>query len=147
MPPAATRSKSPQRMSLAAIITARMPEPQTLPDGQRAGGVGAAGGERRLARRRLALAGGQHAAHVDLLHLSGLDAAALEGAGEGTRAEGVGGQRRERALERPDGRAGGAQDDDILHERPPWLVLDGFSSLMKRQRAVPGRDRGGDEEC
>src|SRR4051812_28508562 len=30
MPPAATILKSPQRRSLAAIITARMPEPQTL---------------------------------------------------------------------------------------------------------------------
>ncbi len=31
MPPAATRSKSPQRRSLAAVITARIAEPQTLP--------------------------------------------------------------------------------------------------------------------
>ncbi len=30
MPPATTYLKSPQRRSLAAIITARMPEPQTL---------------------------------------------------------------------------------------------------------------------
>jgi len=31
MPPAATRAKSPQRRSLAAVITARIAQPQTLP--------------------------------------------------------------------------------------------------------------------
>ena len=51
MPPAATILKSPQRRSLAAIITARIPEPQTLLRVIAPVAGRAAGAEGRLAGR------------------------------------------------------------------------------------------------
>src|SRR3954465_14528626 len=93
MPPATTYLKSPQRRSLAAIIAARIPEPQTLlrviapvPTGQPAPRA-AAGGAR--AGRSLPLAGGEDAAHVDLLDLAGRQTRALDGGGDRARPQGV----------------------------------------------------------
>ena len=63
MPPATITSALPAASMSCANIIARMPEPHILRQRDRAGRLRQAGAERRLARRRLALAGHQAVAH------------------------------------------------------------------------------------
>ena len=63
-------------------MIAFMPEPQTLLMVVQPVEVGQAGAERGLARRCLAEAGGQHAAHDDFVDLVGGDARVLQRAGD-----------------------------------------------------------------
>ena len=73
-------------------IAAFMPEPHTLLIVVAPVDVGRPALIARLARRGLALAGRQHAAHDDFLDLFGLHAGALDRGADGDRAE-VGGRR------------------------------------------------------
>src|SRR6185312_10262209 len=84
-----------------------------------------AGAEGRLASRGLALAGGEDAAHVHLLHVLGRNSRALDGGGKGARPEGVRRKARERTLENSDRRAHRAQDDDVVHDLSCGAVLEG----------------------
>ena len=61
-----------------ANIAAFIPEPHILLTVVQPVGERQPGAERGLARRRLALAGGQHAAHDHFLHVLGLDLRALD---------------------------------------------------------------------
>ena len=86
-----------------------------------------AGGDGGLPRRVLALAGGEDLPEDDLGDLAALDAGALERLGDGDLPEFVRRQGGKRPVERADGRAGSADDDDIvLHwftpSCPAWLA-------------------------
>ena len=82
-----------------------------------------AGLDRRLARRILALRGGEHLAENHFVHFARLDLGALESGLDGDRAELVGGGRAERAVERANRGSLCAGDDDlgIGHD---WLPLE-----------------------
>jgi hypothetical protein len=67
---------------------------------------------RRLPRRGLPLAGGQHAAHDDLIDLHRRQPGALDGGLDGDAADLGAGERSEVAHEAAHGRAGGGNDDD-----------------------------------
>ena len=106
MPPATMMSALPAAIASSPMITVCMPEPHTLLTVVAWTDLGRPGLDRRLARRRLAEAGGKHAAHVDAVDVVAADAGALDrrldrgGAEIGRR--GVG----ERALHRAHRRAG-----------------------------------------
>jgi hypothetical protein len=70
-----------------------------LADGERAGLDRHAGLDSRLPRRRLPEPGRQNAAHVDLVDVAWLELGALQGAGDGARAQRRSGESLERALE------------------------------------------------
>ncbi len=89
-----------------------MPEPHILLTVVHGTDCGNARTERGLTRRRLALAGRQHAAHHHLAHVLGLEAGALHGRLDGGTTELRRRERRERALEAAHGRARHAGDDD-----------------------------------
>ena len=76
MPPATTTEPLPARSASCASITAFIPEPHILLSVVRRHLLGQPGGEARLPRRRLALAGGQHAAHQELVDLAAVEAGA-----------------------------------------------------------------------
>ena len=86
-PPATTMALSPVRICCAASATARRPEPQTWLMPKAVFVVGNAGGAGRLARRVLALRGGQHLAEDHLVHLAGLELGALDRGLDGGGAE------------------------------------------------------------
>ena len=73
-------------------------------------------GRKLKAGRRLPLAGGEHAAQVDLLDLFRRQTRPLDGGGDRARAQGVRRKARERTLEDPDGRAHRAQNNDVVHD-------------------------------
>ncbi len=81
-----------------------------------------AGGAGGLAGGVLALAGGQHLAEDDLIHVARLEPGALHGGVQGGRAEHMGGDRAEGAVEAADRRTGGGDDDDVVHF---WLSRAG----------------------
>ena len=123
MPPATTylKSTAPSR-SLAAIITARMPEPQTLfkviapvETGQPHSA--------RLAGRGLALTGRQHVAHEHLVDPLRRQLRPLQRRADHVRAELVGAERRQFAHEPAKRRAGGGKDDDGIGSLRPWRTL------------------------
>ena len=93
MPPATTISAPPAASASWAIITAFMPEPHILLTVVAPTLSGQSGAERRLPRRRLALAGRQHAAHDDLVDIAAGEAGALERRRE-SRGRRVAGRRR-----------------------------------------------------
>jgi hypothetical protein len=99
MPPATRMSLVPAASMSWANIAARMPEPHILFTVVQPAAERQARAERRLAGRRLALAGGQHAAHDRFLDLLRLDAGALDGGADGGRAELGAGERGEVAHE------------------------------------------------
>jgi hypothetical protein len=88
-----------------------------LVDGHGAGGDRDAGGDRGLARRRLAEAGRQHAAHDHFRHRFGRNARLRERGLDGGSAEGGGGNTGELTQEGAERGALGADDDDIGHGR------------------------------
>ena len=95
------------------------PRAAHLVDGGAAGGERQAGGERSLARGRLALSRRQHAAHDDFVHLLGFDLGALDRCADGRRAQLGGGELLQLSLERAHGGARGRDDDDgIVHGFP-----------------------------
>ena len=83
-----------------------------LVDGHAADRHGHTRPDRGLARRSLALAGGEHAPHDHFARLGRVDARFGDGAGDGCRAEVDGAAGGELSLERTDGRALRAHDDD-----------------------------------
>jgi hypothetical protein len=78
--------------------------------------------DRRLPGRVLPLRGGEDLAEDDLVHLGGVDLGALERRLDGDRAEIVGGGVGEAAVERADGGAGRADDDDVIHSSSCGVV-------------------------
>ena len=90
-----------------------------------------AGADRGLPGRVLALTRGQDLAHDDLGDLRPLDARALQRLLDGDLAELVGGQIRERPVERADRRTGCADDDDIVGHSE-------FSFDFRRREAPAG---------
>ena len=92
--------------------------------------------DRRLARRVLAGAGGQHLAQDDFVDVGRLDAGALERGLDGDLAELVRRQAGQRAVERADRGAGGADDDDrggiLLHVTFPPSGL----GLVQKKQAI-----------
>ena len=104
MPPATMTSPVPARSASWASITAFMPEPHILLRVVAGTSFGRPGREARLARRRLALAGGQHAAHQELVDRVRLDAGTRQRRGDGGAAElGGGGRQPARPGSRPSG--------------------------------------------
>ena len=129
------------RMSCASIA-AFIPEPHILFTVVQPARERQAGAERRLARRRLALAGRQHAAHDHFLHVVGADLRALDCGADRGGAELGRGEALELALEGAHRRAGGGDDDDRigLHghsfisaalgaQRGNGLLLEGSNQL------------------
>ena len=97
-----------------------------LVDGGGAGGVGQAGAAGGLAGGRLALAGGQDAAHQHLVDTLGRQGGTVERGADRVRAQSGGGNAGELALEAAERRARGGDDDDRIgdgHER--ILLLGG----------------------
>ena len=91
-----------------------------LVDGGGAGGVGQAGTARGLAGGRLALAGGQDAAHQHLVDALGRQGGSVERGADRVGAKGGSGNAGKLALEAAERRARGGDDDDRIgdgHER------------------------------
>jgi hypothetical protein len=108
-----------------------------LRERDRAGRLRQAGAERRLARRRLALAGHQAVAHQDLVDGVAGDAGALDRGLDGDRAELVRGEAAEVAEHAADRRADGGDDDDGFgHGR---LLCNESDSEGGRRRGGLGR--------
>src|SRR5262249_4646589 len=106
-----------------------------LVDRRRAGGVRKARGPRRLAGRRLPQAGGQHAAHDDLVDVRGSERASGHGRANRRRAELRSCDAREDPEHAAHRRACDGSDDDRIvgaHGMPPGYWLDGNSSLNTR---------------
>ncbi len=80
------------------------------------------GGDRGLACRVLAFAGGEDLAQDDLADLARIDPGALQRLDDRHLPEFVRRKARERAAERPNRGAGGAGDDDLVHR--PLLRCD-----------------------
>ena len=85
MPPATTIVALPVESSSKAIIAAFMPEPHILFTVVAGVVLSRPAPERRLARRRLALARLQHAAEDQVVDLGGLHARLLDGRLDGDR--------------------------------------------------------------
>ncbi len=83
-------------------------------DGRGRSSYGDPGAQRGLARRRLAQAGGQYAAHDHFLDVAGLQPCRLDGGLGRSSAELRRRQRGEHSLEGADGRAPGGNDDHIF---------------------------------
>ena len=121
MPPATMMSLVPASSRSWASIAAFMPEPHILLMVVQPADERQAGAERGLARRRLSLPGGQHAAHDDFLDLVGLDAGALDRGADRGSAELVRGEALEFALQGAHRGTGDGNDDDriIAHSQSP----------------------------
>ncbi len=78
-------------------------------------GMRQAGADRRLARRVLPAAGGEHLAEDDFIDLGGVEAGLLQQALDHDGAELGRGNLGQAALEAADGGAGGGDYDDVLH--------------------------------
>ena len=91
-----------------------------LVDGGAAGGERQAGAEARLARRRLALPGRQHAAHDDLLNVLGFEAGALDGRADRHCAKLRRREVLELALQPAHRRAGGTNYHDRIIHLSTW---------------------------
>jgi hypothetical protein len=107
-------SASPDMICCMPSATARRPEPHSWfrPPGRRF--LRDAGGHRRLAGRVLALAGGEDLAHDHFVDLLRRNTGALERCLDGDRAQIMGGNGRQSAVERPDRGAGGTGDNDMM---------------------------------
>src|SRR5690606_26979646 len=104
--------------------------------------VGDPGAAAGLARGRLALAGREHAAEEDLIHVLAVDAGPLEGGADGDAAELMRGERGERALERADGGASSAGDHDFPgHLETPLLCERRASRRNSLRHAAAGLAR------
>ena len=73
-----------------------------------------AGGDGRLPRRVLALAGGEHLTHDDFVDVGRIDLGPLERRPDGDLAKGMGGQARQRTVKGPNGRTRRADDDNLF---------------------------------
>ena len=70
---------------------------------------------------------------------AGLDAGALDGGLDGDRAQGMGGQAGQRAVEGADRRAGGGNDDDVAHGGTSWRAADARTALGYQRLSMPQR--------
>ena len=104
-----------------------------LVDAEGGRGVRHAGGAGGLARRVLALAGGQHLAEDHFVHVAGLHAGAVDRGLQRDGAERMRGHRAERAVEAADRRAGGGDDDDVVHA---WLSSERLRHPTPARRAL-----------
>ena len=124
----------------------RSPEPQTWFRPQAVFSFGIARRHRRLPGRVLPLRGGEDLAEDDLVHLGGVDLRALERRLDGDRAEFVGRGVGEGAVERADGGAGRADDDDVLGpcEISLFAAHGGAAAGSMRRSSARGREvKGG----
>jgi hypothetical protein len=119
-----------------ATIAAFMPEPHILLSVVQGASQRQPGAERGLPRRRLALAGGQHAAHHHLVDPVGVDAAIGERGADRRRAEFGRRRRGKLALKAAHRRARRADDDDGFHgPGSPSCVIEGVHELERCRTA------------
>ena len=109
-------------------------------DGRRTHGIGQARAFRRLSRRRLALARRQHAAHVDFADRIRRNTAAFQRRVDRRRAELRRGVTRQRAIQPPQRRArGGNNDNRIAHIGSLVVFFTHFKAKWELNDPTPGK--------
>jgi hypothetical protein len=101
--------------------TARRPEPHNWFNPQAVASCGHSGSHRRLARRVLALAGGEDLAEDDFVDVLRRNSGPLERSFDGDRAKVMGGNRRQCPIERTNRSASGTGDNDRTHDDIPVM--------------------------
>ena len=133
MPPATTTSAEPARRRSLASIAAFMPEPHILLTVVAPAAMRQPGADRRLARRRLALARRQHAAHQDFVDAFGRDIRPFDRGGDRPRPQRRGGDVLQVAEKAAHRRARRADDDDgVFSVHGPCLRAPLMKTLSRR---------------